>query len=220
MAPPPAPVAPADSAREVRTPPARPVRFGLVGRGWRADFYLRLTRQLPEHFTCVGIVTRDAEARAALEREWDVPAFADVPALLAGTSPDVVVVSVAAAAGPAVVASVAQQGVAVLAETPPGTDVEELRRLWAAVGAGGLVQVAEQHPYLPAIAALRSLVQRGVLGQPSSAQVSWTHGYHAMALLRCLLASAASRSPCRRSASRRRCSSARTATAARPAPHC
>jgi predicted dehydrogenase len=194
VAPPPDPAAPPDSARETRTPPARPVRFGIVGRGWRADFYLRLTRQLPEHFACTGIVTRTAEARAALEREWGVPAFGDVPSLVAGTSPEVVVTSVAPSANASVLRSVVEQDVAVLAETPPGTDVEELRRLWAGVGTAELVQVAEQHPFLPAVVALRELVKRGVLGQPCAAQVSWTHGYHAMALLRCLLGMAASRS--------------------------
>jgi predicted dehydrogenase len=191
VAPPPDPAAPPDSARETRTPPARPVRFGIVGRGWRADFYLRLTRQLPEHFACTGIVTRTAEARAALEREWGVPAFGDVPSLVAGTSPEVVVTSVAPSANASVLRSVVEQDVAVLAETPPGTDVEELRRLWAGVGTAELVQVAEQHPFLPAVVALRELVKRGVLGQPCAAQVSWTHGYHATALLRCLLGIAA-----------------------------
>jgi predicted dehydrogenase len=189
VVPPPA-TAVGSSPREARDP-ARPVRFGLVGRGWRADFYLRLTRQLPEHFVCVGIVTRDAEAGAALEREWGVPSFRDVVGLLAGALPDVVVTSVAASANAAVLRSVVEQGLrsgtAVLAETPPATSVDELRSLWADVGPSGLVQVAEQHPFLPAVVALRALVQRGVLGQLSSAQVSWTHGYHAMALLRCLL---------------------------------
>ena len=165
----------------------RPARFGLVGRGWRADFYLRLTRQLPDHAVCAGIVTRDAGAGAALEREWGVPTFRDVGSLVAATAPELVVTSVAADAGPAVLRSAVETGVAVLAETPPATDVEQLRALWAAVGPADRVQVAEQHPYLPAVVALRALLQRGVLGQPSSAQVSWTHGYHAMALLRCLL---------------------------------
>ena len=172
--------------REVREP-ARPVRFGLVGRGWRADFYLRLTRQLPGHFSCVGVVTRDPQAGAALEREWGVPSFRDVGALVAGTSPELVVVSVSAEANAAVLRAVVEQGVPVLAETPPATDLDELRALWDDVGGSGLVQVAEQHPYLPAVVALRGLVQRGVLGQVSAAQVSWTHGYHAMSLLRCLL---------------------------------
>ena len=163
------------------------MRFGIVGHGWRADFYLRLTRQLPERFACAGIVTRDVEARAALEREWGVPAFPDVAALVAGTSPELVVTSVSAAANSTVLRSAVRSGVAVLAETPPATDVAELRAVWRDAGPSGLVQVAEQHPYLPALVALRELLRGGALGQVSSAQVSWTHGYHATALLRCLL---------------------------------
>jgi hypothetical protein len=171
----------------VPTSPLRPVRFGLVGRGWRADFFLRLAHQLPGHFVCAGVVTRDPEAGAALERQWGVPTFRDVGALVAATSPELLVTSVSAAANAAVLRSAVAEGLPVLAETPPATTVDELRALWADVGGSGLVQVAEQHPFLPAVVALRGLLQRGVLGEVSAAQVSWTHGYHATALLRCLL---------------------------------
>jgi predicted dehydrogenase len=163
------------------------VRYGIVGHGWRADFYLRLARQSPEHFQCVGVVTRGAETGARLEREWGVRTYRRVEDLVADARPEVVVTSVPREANPDVVRAVVESGVAVLSETPPAPDIAGLRRLWSAVGESDLVQVAEQHPFLPVVAAIRGLVGLGALGTPTFAQVSWTHDYHAMALLRSLL---------------------------------
>lgn len=165
----------------------RPLRYGIVGHGWRAGFYLRLARQLPDRFECVGVVTRTAEVGERLEREWGVPTYRRPEDLVAAAGPEVVVTSVPREANPDVVRSLVYLGVAVLSETPPAADADGMRRLWADVGGRELVQVAEQHPYLPAIAALRTLVETGVLGEVTSAQVSWTHDYHAMGLMRFLL---------------------------------
>lgn len=165
----------------------RPVRYGVVGHGWRADFYLRLARQAPDRFACVGAVTRREDVGAALERAWGIPTFRDAADLVAAARPEVVVTSVPRSVNPDVVAALVGLDTAVLSETPPAPDAEGLRALWDAVGGSDLVQVAEQHPYLPVVAALRALIDAGSLGRVSSAQVSWTHDYHATALLRCLL---------------------------------
>ncbi|MGY1590899.1 Gfo/Idh/MocA family protein [Geodermatophilus sp. SYSU D00708] len=164
-----------------------PLRFGVIGHGWRADFYLRLARRLPDRFACAGIVTRTPEVGERLTREWGVPTYRSPEALVTAAAPEVVVTSVPREANPDVIRALVDLEVAVLSETPPAADVEGMRRLWADVGGRDLVQVAEQHPYLPAVAALRALVETGTLGELTSAQVSWTHDYHAMGLLRFLL---------------------------------
>ena len=163
-----------------------PVPFAVVGHGWRADFYLRLARLLPERFTCTGVLTRRAEVGARLEREWGVRTTRDLDELLAA-GPRVVVTSVPVAANPDVVRALVQRGATVLSETPPAPDVDGLRALWHDVGDRDLVQVAEQHPSLPVVTAVRALLDRGLLGRVTSASVSWTHDYHAMALLRVVL---------------------------------
>jgi predicted dehydrogenase len=78
-------------------------------------------------------------------------------------------------------------GVRVLAETPPAPDLEGLRALWAAVGGRGLVQIAEQYLLMPGHAARVSAVHSGLIGEPTSVQVSSTHLYHAVSLIRGLL---------------------------------
>jgi predicted dehydrogenase len=75
----------------------------------------------------------------------------------------------------------------VLAETPPAPDLDGLRGLWSAVGASGLVQVAEQYLMMPSHAARAALVATGVIGTPTQVQVSSTQQYHAIALIRGLL---------------------------------
>ena len=167
--------------------PASPVTFGIVGSGWRADFFARLAALLPERLTLVGAAVRRPESVEEVARRWRVPVYLSPAELVAKQHPDFVVVSVPWPATPQITAALVADGVRVLAETPPAPDADGLRALWAQVGGRDMVQVAEQYLLLPGHAARREIVRRGVLGQPTSVQVSSTHGYHAVSMIRGLL---------------------------------
>ncbi|MEO3810692.1 Gfo/Idh/MocA family oxidoreductase [Sphaerisporangium sp. B11E5] len=166
---------------------ARPGRFGVVGSGWRSEFFLRLARQIPGRLSVSGVVTRTAERGAEVESRWGVPTFRTVADLLAAERPEYVVPSVPWAVTPEVTEELVRHGVPVLAETPPAPDLDGLRGLWASVGDSGLVQVAEQYPLMPGHAARLAVLRAGVIGQVTSVQVSSTHLYHAVSLIRHML---------------------------------
>ncbi|MFI5258317.1 MAG: hypothetical protein ACHQ01_01720 [Candidatus Limnocylindrales bacterium] len=75
----------------------------------------------------------------------------------------------------------------ILCETPPAPDLDGLRSLWSEVGASGLVQVAEQYALMPSHASRLALARNGAIGTVTSVQVSSTHLYHAVALMRAFL---------------------------------
>lgn len=160
--------------------------YGIVGRGWRAEFFLRLARVLPDRFRVAGVLTRDSAGGARVAAEWGVPTFQDLQQLLA-LQPELVVTSIPWALNPTMIERIAGAGVPVLSETPPAPDLPGLRALWEAVGPSGLVQVAEQYQFQPLHAARLALVRRGLIGQPTAVHLSSTHGYHAMSLIRLLL---------------------------------
>ena len=162
-------------------------RFGIVGSGWRGEFFLRLARLLPERLRVTGVVTRTESRGAAVTAEWGVPTFRTTAELLAHERPDFVIVSVPWPVTPEVTRELVAAGVPVLAETPPAPDLAGLRSLWADVGGSGLVQVAEQYLLMPGHAARLAVVRAGVLGEPTSVQISSTHLYHAVSLIRGLL---------------------------------
>jgi predicted dehydrogenase len=158
-------------------------RFLLVGTGWRARPYLGLGSKL-EEIDLAGAVVHHTYTTEQAEALWRVPAYSSIEEALREQKPDFVVISVPRAVAPDLTAIAVDRGLPVLLETPPATDLEGMRRLWDHVGSSGLVQVAEQYPLYPGHAARVALVQKGVIGQPTSAQVSSTHGYHAVALMR------------------------------------
>ena len=163
------------------------VRFGVVGSGWRAEFFLRLARLLPDEIELVGIAVRRPEVAAHLHEAYGVPTYLAPGELLAQARPDVVITSVPWDVTPGLIVDLVEGGVRVLAETPPAPDAEGLHALWAAVGASGMVQVAEQYPRLPPHAARAEVVRSGVIGEPTQVQLSSTHTYHAIALMRWFL---------------------------------
>lgn len=161
-----------------------PVRFGIIGGGWRAAFYLRVARELPERFQVSGVMARDAAKRRGLAETWGIAPFGDLDDLLRAGTPDFVVVSVPRAIAPDIIAALAERGVPVLAETPPAADLDGLRSLWERVGPRARVQVAEQYPFQPWHAARLAIAASGMIGTPSQAQISVAHDYHGMVLIR------------------------------------
>ena len=164
-----------------------PITFGIVGGAWRAEFFARLAALLPEELTLVGAAVRRAESAKELGERWGVPTYLSPSELVAKQRPEFVVSCVPWPVNPEVIGTLVEAGVPVLAETPPAPDVEGLRALWARVGERRLVQVAEQYLLMPGHAARRELVRLGLIGTPTSVQISSTHEYHAVSMIRGLL---------------------------------
>lgn len=163
------------------------MKVGLVGTGWRADFFLRIAAALPPAIEIVGVSTRDLAKGELIGAHWGVQQVRTPAELVDSLRPDFVVASVAKEVMPEVIATVVARGVPVLAETPPAGSGESMRALWSVLDTPELVQVAEQHPSLPRFQACAAVIAAGTIGTVTSAQLSWTHGYHAVALLRALL---------------------------------
>ena len=160
------------------------IRYGIVGAGWRTEFFLQIAAAAAG-FEVTGVVARRPAAAARLERSWGVPTFTTVAAMLEETQPSFVVVSVPVDAMPGLIVELAQRGIPVLAETPPAPDIESLARLHErVVELGARVQVAEQYWAQPHHAARLALTAGGRLGPITQAHVSVCHGYHGLSLIR------------------------------------
>ncbi|MHA7984444.1 Gfo/Idh/MocA family oxidoreductase [Rathayibacter sp. CAU 1779] len=163
----------------------QPIRFAIVGTGFRARAFCTLAAALPETFEVSAVLPHrplgDSD-RAAL----GLHVAGDLGELLA-TRPAFVLTTAGPDATPDLMRELTDRGARVLAETPPALDEAALLSLWQDVGSRGLVQVAEQYPRHPMTTARIAAVRSGLIGQPTSAQVSMTQTYHAVAILRALL---------------------------------
>jgi predicted dehydrogenase len=160
-----------------------PVRFAIVGGGWRAQFFLRIARALPADFHVTGLLTRSPGTREALAQGFGIAVPATLDELLV-QRPTFVVLSVPWRLTPVLLKELTERGVPVLAETPPAPDLEGLRALQPLATAGARIQVAEQYQFQPIHAARLAIARSGRLGTISQAQISAAHGYHGIDLIR------------------------------------
>jgi predicted dehydrogenase len=159
----------------------------VIGTAWRAEYFLRLASLMPDNLQIAGVIGRDPEKTGRFADRWGVRAFASLSEMVASERPDFVVVSVPRAIAPLLTSDAVEMKLPVLCETPPALDLAGLHSLWGAVGASGLVQVSEQYALMPSHASRLALARSGAIGTVTSVQVSSTHVYHAVALMRAFL---------------------------------
>ena len=164
-------------------------KIAIIGAGWRSEFFIRIAQLLPEKFEIVGVVARKDEVRSALAERFGVQTYSSISQLLSKNKPDYAISSVSWDSNPSVVEELVSAGVYVLCETPPAPTLEGLQKLWAAVGSSEMVQVAEQYLSLPGHSARLAITESGVIGDVSSLELSSTHGYHAVSIMRGFLQS-------------------------------
>ncbi|MFJ8137360.1 Gfo/Idh/MocA family protein [Streptomyces sp. NPDC096013] len=165
----------------------RPAKFAIVGTGWRSEFFLRVAAELPGRFAVTGVHSRSAARREELAHRFGTLAVDSVEEAAKHGEPDFVIVAVPWPAAPEITQQIVELGVAVLEETPPAPDLPAMRALWSRVGARDLVQVAEHNMFMPAHRARLRMVKEGLVGEPTSVQVTSNHLYHAVSIMRGLL---------------------------------
>ena len=167
--------------------PKKTSTFAIAGGGWRTGAYLNIAASMPEHFKVVGMFVRDPKKGAVIEEKRGVPTFHTLDELLSATEPDFVVTSLPWPVNPEIVSALVAAHVPILSETPPAPDVQGLRMIYEHVTGGAKIQVAEQYNFQPFNAARLSLARSGRLGRITQAQVSISHDYHGISIMRRLL---------------------------------
>ncbi|MFB2599604.1 Gfo/Idh/MocA family protein [Herbiconiux sp. P17] len=165
---------------------SNPLKFAIVGTGWRSEFYLRMARAAPERLEVVAVVANSDAAAERVADAWSAPVVRTLDDALA-FAPEFVVAAVSWPSMPSVVTQLVELGAYVLAETPPAPTADGLRGLWNAVGSTGRVQVAEQYMLMPGHAARLAAVRSGAIGTPTAVEVASTHLYHATSIMRSFL---------------------------------
>lgn len=160
-----------------------PASIGVIGASWRAQYYLRAARELPQHFAVTRVLVRSNESAERVSTDWGVPATTSMSNFLAAGPYDYVVVSVPPDVVSDVTRTVIDAGFPVLSETPPAPSVDELFELYRAVGTAP-IQVAEQYQFQAHHAARLALVADGTIGEVNGVRVSAAHGYHGVSLVR------------------------------------
>ena len=162
-----------------------PVRFAMIGSGWRSEYYLRLSKDLPDRFR-VGLYS-PSDRRVTVAERFDVPPVDSVEAAARRGDAEFAIVAVPWHAAPVITIKLVELGVPVLVETPPAPDVEGMRALWSRIGHLDRVHVADQSMYMPTHQSRLAMIREGLIGEPTSVQVSSNHLYHAVSIIRGLL---------------------------------
>jgi predicted dehydrogenase len=160
--------------------------IGVVGASWRAQYFLRIARELPQMFTVKRVLVRSEASAAKVSTDWAVAATTSMADFLAAGPYDFVVVAAPREVAADLILQLTKADIPVLAETPPAPDAESLFTLYTSVG-GAPVQVAEQYQFQPQHAARLAVARSGLIGTVASARVSVAHGCHGVSVIRLAL---------------------------------
>jgi predicted dehydrogenase len=164
------------------------MKVGIIGSGGRSRLYINAIQSLPDEFELVLMRFRTQEKADRFAGEYGIPVTTSVDELKSA-GPDFVVNAVNRPdVGKVTMEDFLEDGIPVLAETPPAESFQEIRELWEkTVKKNYKILVAENYFAEPAWAARLEAARRGYLGDVQAITVSNTHEYHAISMIRLFL---------------------------------
>ena len=160
------------------------ITFGLYGSGWRSEFFLRISKLLPEKFCVDGVITTNSEKSKIFKEASGVKIYPNLTEYLKNNNPLFIVESVNKSVSSEITMDILKKGIPVLMETPAGANLETMLKMYNEMPNTAKLQIAEQYPFHPLHMARLNLIESGKLGNIQHVQVSFSHGYHGIALIR------------------------------------
>lgn len=161
-------------------------RFIIVGSGWRAMYYVRIAKALPELFELSAVLCRTEEKALKIASEYEIHTTTSIEECM-NYHPDFVVVAVTKTSIYQVTKEWLNRGYPVLCETPASLELSELQDLWELHRNGAKLQVAEQYSKYPTYASQLKLLSQNILAEPYNVTISQIHDYHAVSIIRKIL---------------------------------
>lgn len=162
------------------------IKYVIVGSGWRALYYVRIAKALPEQFELCAMLCRTQEKAEKMAEAYKIHTTTSIEECKK-VNPDFVVVVV----NKADIAKVSMEwlnfGLTVLCETPAALDLDTLKKLWGMHKTGKKLVVAEQYTRYPTYDAMLKVLQSGIIGEPDCLNISLAHEYHGASLIRAFL---------------------------------
>lgn len=155
------------------------INFVIIGGGWRAEFYLRIAKALPEKFQVSAICVRNPKRRQYIADKFNVKVLSCIEECLK-ESFDFIVNCINKEDISDLSIGLADRGYYVLSETPVMKKPKQGHCYEK-------IQVAEQFHLKGTYQALKKIIDAGVIGTVNHIQLSVAHNYHAMSMLRFLL---------------------------------
>ena len=164
----------------------KPLSYIIVGSGYRSEYYARIAAAYPELFNAL-YYCRSEEKAAKMQAKTGIRATVSLEECDRFNADFAVIV-----VNKDTIADVCEEwvkrGYPVVLETPAGSSVEKLCRLWELHEKhGARITVSEQYHRYPGLIAGLDAVASGKIGAPYYAYVSVAHDYHAASLLRKML---------------------------------
>ena len=160
--------------------------FIIIGSGWRALYYVRVAKALPEIFCIDAMYCRTQEKADLIAGQYQIHTTTSIEEC-AAYKPDFAVVAVKKDAICDVSMEWLDRGITVLSETPAALDTDSLNKLYSYYKCGKKQVVAEQYREYPNIKASLKLINEGIIGDVSCVNVSLAHEYHGISLIRVFL---------------------------------
>lgn len=164
--------------------------FIIIGSGWRALYYVRIAKAMPDILCLDAMLCRTQEKADKMAEEFSIHTTTSIEECV-GYKPDFAVVAVNKTSICDVSIEWMDRGITVLSETPAALDMESLKKLYRYHMSDDKTDkkqvVAEQYREYPYNKARINLVNSGVLGDISCLNISIAHEYHGFSLIRAYL---------------------------------